>query len=86
MRDLKPHCDLHFALAELIDLALKIGHAVNQDGLIALEMLGQQQSRRVRVQPHHRHTRPERLDREDQFCARRRLNWTKSAAASRLGM
>jgi hypothetical protein len=69
VRNLEPHCDLDLALVEFRDRPLKIGHAVDKDWLIALEMLGKQQSRRMWVQPHHRHACPERLDREDQFCA-----------------
>jgi hypothetical protein len=37
--------------------------------LISLEALGEQQTRRMTVQLHHRHTCPERLDREDHFRA-----------------
>ena len=67
--DLEPHCDLHLAPAQLRDRPLELGHAIDQDRLIAVEMPGEQQGRRMRVQPHHRHPCPERLDREHQFCA-----------------
>jgi hypothetical protein len=69
MWDLESHCDLHLALAELSDRPLKFGHAVDQNWLIALEMPGEQQSWRMRIQPHHRYACPERLDCEDQLCA-----------------
>ena len=68
-RDLEPESDFYLTVAELCDRALEIDDAVDQDRLISLEMLGEQRTWRMRVQLHHRHTCPERLDREDHFRA-----------------
>jgi hypothetical protein len=69
VRDLETHGNFHLAVAELCNRPIKIGHSVDQDRLISLEMLGEQQRRRMRIQPDHRDACPERLNREDQFRA-----------------
>jgi hypothetical protein len=68
VRDLEPGTDLDTALTELHHGLLEILDAVDEDRPLSLKMSSQQHRRRVGVQAHHRHPRPERLDREDQLA------------------
>jgi hypothetical protein len=65
VRDLEPQTDPDVTLSELYNGLLEILDAIDEDRLLSLEMSSQQNGRRVGVQAHHRHRRPERLGRKD---------------------
>ena len=69
MRNLKARSNLDSALRQLGDSPIKVSHAVDKDRLIALEMPGQQQRRRIRIQANHRNPGTERLNRKYELAA-----------------
>ena len=54
---------------QLLDRALEVRDAVDEDRPLALQMPGKQDPRRLVAEPHHRDARAERLDRKLQAGA-----------------
>jgi len=67
VRDLELHDEFDLTVAELSDRPIEIVDTVDEDWLVALEMLREQKRRRIRGQPHHRHTCAEGHDGEYNF-------------------
>jgi len=85
VRDLETHGNFHLAVAELCNRPIKIGHSVAQDRLISLEMLGEQQKRRMRIQRTIATRVPNASIAKTNSAPNRRLKCVTSAATSRLG-
>ena len=64
VRDLEPQPKVDVAVAQLRDGPIEVLDAVDEDWLVAVEMPREQERRRIRGQPHHRHACSEGLDRE----------------------
>jgi hypothetical protein len=61
--------NFHAAVLQLDDGLFELWHTEKEDGLIAMEMLGEQYRRRLRVQANHSHPGPEGLNGENQLGA-----------------
>ena len=72
MGDLEARSYLYPSVTELGECSIEISHAVDEHWSLALKVPGKQHRRWMRAQPHHRNTRSERFDREDQFPAQTR--------------
>lgn len=61
--------NFHTAALQLDDSSIEVWHTEEEDGLIAVEMLGEQERRRIRIQANHCHPGPEGLNGENQLRA-----------------
>jgi hypothetical protein len=61
--------NFHAAVLQLDDSPIEVWHTEKEDGLIAMEMLGEQYRRRIRIQANHGHSGPEGLNGENQLGA-----------------
>src|SRR5829696_646654 len=69
VRHLEAAADVAVTLLELVDRHLEVGHAKDQNRLIAVEVFGQHQPRRVRCEPDHGNSSAEAFNGEDELCA-----------------
>ena len=69
MRDLETRADLYAPILQLGDGQRQVGYAVDEHGLVALEMTSQEQDWWVGAESNHGHPRPERLDRKHELRA-----------------